>query len=60
MQDVLQGNQKRGRSKRTISVLFSASGGDSAGYYFAVKMLKWKTLKYKEVFSELVLLLIIL
>jgi hypothetical protein len=57
---VLQGNQIRGlskvSSKRTISELFSASGGGSASYYFAVKLLKWKTLKYKEVFSELVLL----
>jgi hypothetical protein len=56
MQDVLQGNQIRGRSRRTISLLFSDSGGDSASYYFAVKMLKWKTLRYREGFSELVLL----
>jgi hypothetical protein len=33
-----------------------ASGGDSASYDFAVKMLKWKTLRYREGFSELILL----
>ncbi len=34
----------------------TASGGNSASYDFAVKMLKWKTLRYREGFSELILL----
>jgi hypothetical protein len=38
---------------KEMATACSASGGDSASYYFAVKMLKWKTLRYREGFSEL-------
>ncbi len=41
---------------KEMTTACSASGGDSASYDFAVKMLKWKFLRYRKGFSELVLL----
>jgi hypothetical protein len=41
---------------KEMTTACSASGGDSASYDFAVKMLKWKTLRYRKGFSELILL----